>query len=281
MTQKEQVFVISPIGDEGSATRKRADEVFEYIIRPAVESFGLSAMRADKDPTPGQVTSRLLRSILESRAIIADLTGRNPNVYYELGVVHSFARPLVILVDKAESLTFDTQNEGVIEIRDDGKIGVGEAAQARIALAGALKVILQADYQAMSIVTEVAAAQSLSALAPENPVASELSSLSEKMDELLYRLPSGGVDTSTGPSTPMTRLLMQPIEDLDLTVRAYNVLKREGVRVIADILAFSEEDLAGLRNLGQRGTDEIRTKLEEVGLSLRRASNVDDEYPDL
>jgi hypothetical protein len=97
-----KAFVISQIGDEHSEIRARADEVLEFIIGPVAAEYNLEVVRSDLDPTPGQVTSRLIKSILESRVIIAELTGRNPNVYYELGVVHSFRLPVVILVDRVD-----------------------------------------------------------------------------------------------------------------------------------------------------------------------------------
>jgi hypothetical protein len=180
----QRAFVISQIGEPESPVRRRADEVFDYIVKPAVAKCGLTAHRSDHDRTPGQVTSGLIRSILESHVVIADMTGRNPNVYYELGVVHSFQRPVVLLVDHAASLSFDTQHERVIEIRDDGKIGVREAEAAAGALEESLRVVLADGYRASSLVTEVAVAEALDRLAPNDAVVSELASLRQGLDEL-------------------------------------------------------------------------------------------------
>jgi len=180
----DQAFLISQIGKADTDIRKRADEVFRYIVAPIVEEFVLKLQRSDLDPTPGQVTAQILNSILNSKVIIADLTGRNPNVYYELGVVHSFGVPVVILVDKAGSLSFDAQNERVIEIGDEGIISASQADDAKKRLREALTIVLEEGYKPSSLVTEVARTRNLEELAPENAVASEVANIKQRLDEV-------------------------------------------------------------------------------------------------
>jgi DNA-directed RNA polymerase subunit alpha len=67
-----------------------------------------------------------------------------------------------------------------------------------------------------------------------------------------------------------TGILAKPIEDMDLTVRSYNCLKREGVTTVGELVQKSEEDLLEIRNFGQKSIDEVKAKLEEMGLSLRQ-----------
>jgi DNA-directed RNA polymerase subunit alpha len=64
--------------------------------------------------------------------------------------------------------------------------------------------------------------------------------------------------------------LAKPIEDLDLTVRSYNCLKREGITTVGELVDKSEDDLLEIRNFGQKSIDEVKAKLEEMGLGLRR-----------
>ncbi len=65
-------------------------------------------------------------------------------------------------------------------------------------------------------------------------------------------------------------ILAQPIEDLDLTVRSYNCLKREGVATVGELTEKSEDELLEIRNFGQKSIDEVKAKLEELGLDLKR-----------
>ncbi|HYX80575.1 MAG TPA: DNA-directed RNA polymerase subunit alpha [Actinomycetota bacterium] len=59
------------------------------------------------------------------------------------------------------------------------------------------------------------------------------------------------------------------VEDLNLSVRSYNCLKREGINTVGDLVEKSEADLMDIRNFGQKSIDEVKAKLEELGLSLR------------
>ncbi len=65
-------------------------------------------------------------------------------------------------------------------------------------------------------------------------------------------------------------VLAQPIEEMDLTVRSYNCLKREGVQTVGELVEKTEEDLLEIRNFGQKSIDEVKAKLEELGLGLSK-----------
>lgn len=122
--------------------------------------------------------------MLASRVIVADLTGRNPNVFYELCFAHSFGLPVVILVDFAENLPFDVKNERVIPLGDEGSIGLQQGETAKRKLREAFKVVLQDEYKPSSLVTEVAGVQNIESMTPENPIASELAALKQRVDQI-------------------------------------------------------------------------------------------------
>jgi hypothetical protein len=84
-------FVIGPIGDRlapvGTDERRRyeeAEELWEYVIAPACEAVGLTAERADKIANPGEITEQIFTLLRDAEVVVADLTGGNPNVMYEL-----------------------------------------------------------------------------------------------------------------------------------------------------------------------------------------------------
>jgi DNA-directed RNA polymerase subunit alpha len=60
-----------------------------------------------------------------------------------------------------------------------------------------------------------------------------------------------------------------PIEDMDLTVRSYNCLKREGVHTVGELVTRSEADLLDIRNFGAKSIDEVKMKLAGLGLALK------------
>jgi DNA-directed RNA polymerase subunit alpha len=64
------------------------------------------------------------------------------------------------------------------------------------------------------------------------------------------------------------RVLDTPIEELDLTVRSYNCLKRQGVNTIGQLTDCSEADLLNIRNFGAKSIEEVKDKLQTMGLGL-------------
>lgn len=65
------------------------------------------------------------------------------------------------------------------------------------------------------------------------------------------------------------KLLDMTIEELDMSVRSYNCLKRAGINTVQELIQRSEEDMMKVRNLGRKSLEEVMGKLEELGLSLR------------
>lgn len=64
------------------------------------------------------------------------------------------------------------------------------------------------------------------------------------------------------------KVMEMTIEDLDLSVRSFNCLKRAEINTVSDLVQKSEDDMMKVRNLGRKSLDEVRNKLKELGLSL-------------
>ncbi len=65
-----------------------------------------------------------------------------------------------------------------------------------------------------------------------------------------------------------SKVMEMTIEDLDLSVRSYNCLKRAEINTVADLMQKSEEDMIKVRNLGRKSLEEVKKKLQELGLTL-------------
>lgn len=103
----KRCFVISPIGQEGTQIREHADDVFECIIKPAMDECGIEAWRSDQLHEPGKISDQMFRAILNDDLCIALLTGYNPNVFYELAVAQCAGRPVIVMAEKGLELPFD------------------------------------------------------------------------------------------------------------------------------------------------------------------------------
>jgi hypothetical protein len=114
-TVEKLCFVIAPIGDPGTPIRKHSDQVFKSIIAPATGAHGYVATRAHEIPEPGTITSEVIQRLLDASLVVADLTTRNPNVFYELAIRHAIRKPLVQLIDIAEPIPFDVATARTIK----------------------------------------------------------------------------------------------------------------------------------------------------------------------
>ena len=66
--------------------------------------------------------------------------------------------------------------------------------------------------------------------------------------------------------------LALPVEDLKLTQRSYNCLKREGIHTVSELVSRTEQDLLDIRNFGSKSIEEVKLRLQEMGLSLKDSS---------
>ncbi|MFJ5608158.1 hypothetical protein ACIQCJ_01990 [Streptomyces sp. NPDC093221] len=106
-------FVIGPIGDRhtqaGSPEREafeRHVRIFEKVILPACAKFSMDAIRADRISHAGDINEQICRHVLQDDLVIADVTGGNPNVMYELGLRHVTGKPTIHIGEHGQ-LPFD------------------------------------------------------------------------------------------------------------------------------------------------------------------------------
>lgn len=109
-------FVICPIGEEGSEIRKGSDEAFDYIIKPSFSGMEYEVVRADKLANSGMITQAIIDKLLTAEIAIADLTGNNPNVFYELAIRHCYGKPTIqITRGDFDKIPFDVHNMNTIK----------------------------------------------------------------------------------------------------------------------------------------------------------------------
>ena len=111
----KKCFVICPIGVDGSEVRKRSDQWIRHILTPVLEAAGYVSDRADRMPKPGIITTQIITQLVEAPLVIADLTGANPNVFYELAVRHASRLPYIQMIRRDERIPFDVHGVRTIE----------------------------------------------------------------------------------------------------------------------------------------------------------------------
>lgn len=113
----KECLVICPFGMPASDTRKWSDFVLNKLIRPVASEEGYRADRVLDDARPGDITSNVMTRLHRADLVIADLTGSNPNVFYELALRHGTGKPFIHIARAGTTLPFDVAPLNVIEIK--------------------------------------------------------------------------------------------------------------------------------------------------------------------
>src|SRR5690348_2678641 len=105
-------FVIRPIGDAGSDVRLAADDRYENLVKPVCNECGYARIyHAGEISSPGMISRDVIEGVVESDLVIADLTGNNSNVLYELALRHALRSPYVCIAPDGQRPPFDTDRK--------------------------------------------------------------------------------------------------------------------------------------------------------------------------
>jgi hypothetical protein len=102
-------FIIMPFGD------KDLNDIFEQIIRPTVIECKLHGVRGDDVFGSNSIVQDIMKSIRDSRIVIADLTGRNANVFYEVGLCHAWGKAVLLLSQSIDDVPFDLRHLRILK----------------------------------------------------------------------------------------------------------------------------------------------------------------------
>jgi hypothetical protein len=105
--EKDTCFIIMPFGDW-------FDYYYETIYVPAIDASGLEPRRADDLYRPSAIVHDIWALTQRAKIILADLSGKNPNVFYELGLAHAVAKPAILVTESIEDVPFDLRSLRVL-----------------------------------------------------------------------------------------------------------------------------------------------------------------------
>ncbi|QFI38144.1 hypothetical protein FR932_09955 [Moritella marina ATCC 15381] len=100
-------FVLMPFSES-------LNDVYEFLIKGALTEAGYQVKRADDIKSQSNILEDIVKGIIESDLIIADLTDSNANVYYELGIAHALQKKVVLITQEIDELPFDLKSYRVI-----------------------------------------------------------------------------------------------------------------------------------------------------------------------
>lgn len=120
-TETKTCFIITPIGPDDSIIRRQADGVIDAVIEPVLENLGFKVTVAHRMHEGGSITNQVIQNVINSELVVANLTGLNPNVMYELAIRHAIRKPLIQICEKDTNLPFDISEQRTIFYTNDMK----------------------------------------------------------------------------------------------------------------------------------------------------------------
>ena len=114
-SKNKQCFVIMPISDPKDYEAGHFKSVYEDIFIPAIEDAGYTPKRADDDKSSSMIQVNIIRDIIDSPMAICDLSSRNPNVLFELGIRQAFDLPVVLVQEEGTPRIFDISTINTID----------------------------------------------------------------------------------------------------------------------------------------------------------------------
>lgn len=112
-------FIVTPIGGDNTETRRKADGLIDAAIIPVLEELDIECHVAHRIDQSGSITKQVIAHLVKDDLVIANLTGLNPNVMYELAVRHAARLPIVVVAEKGTNLPFDVTTERTVFYIDD------------------------------------------------------------------------------------------------------------------------------------------------------------------
>lgn len=117
---KKNCFIITPIGEDGSETFRMAKGVIESVVKPILKKNGFGDIKpAYEILESGMIGNQIVDRIVNDDLVIANLTGNNPNVMYELAIRHAAAKPIIHICEFGTKLPFDIKDNRTIFYKND------------------------------------------------------------------------------------------------------------------------------------------------------------------
>lgn len=114
MGGKKKAFVLMPF-------HLSLQHNYKDIYKPALEEAGYEVTRADENMGPVPIMEDIQESILKAKLILCDMSGKNPNVFYELGLAHAVGKPVILVSNKKSDIPFDLRYVRAIVYKSAGE----------------------------------------------------------------------------------------------------------------------------------------------------------------
>jgi hypothetical protein len=193
-------FIIMPISDHDGYPKGHFKRVYDFLIKPACELAGFKPIRADDVLNTNYIALDIVKNIIEADMALCDLSSKNPNVLYELGIRQAFNKPVTLIKDSITQRIFDIS--GFRDVEYDESLRIDSVQTSIEAIADTIKNTFEtAGREINSLVTllgiEPAKVNGHIEISMDTElIMNSISSLELRLKELDKKLSSNNIDTS-------------------------------------------------------------------------------------
>lgn len=278
---KQVCGVVMPISAIDGCTESHWADVLE-ILREAIEDAGFEANLVSNADDIGIIHKRIIQNLYDNPVVVCDVSGKNPNVMFELGLRLAFDKPTVIVKDDKTSYAFDTSAIEHIEYPRD--LRFSRIVEFKQKLAEKIKATHQRATSDPTYTTflkhfgefKVAKLEKKEVSGQEYIIDElramrasirrmEVTQSSRTLDHIrphgTTRIPPEFLIKDISPSAP--------VDMLGLPDNISNALRSGGISTVGEIIDAGENGLLNVAQIGRRALNEIKDALALHGLSLR------------
>lgn len=191
--EQEKCFVIMPISDQGDYPKGHFTKVYDQIFKPAIEAAGYEAYRVDEDKISNPIINKIFDAVQNCPMALCDLSNRNPNVLYELGLRQAYDKPVVLVQDEKTQRIFDVS--GINTVQYSSERLYENVMEARIKITEAIISTREGkENSIVKIVRAETASMNVGEISKEDRMEVMLNSIMSEVKEI--RNITGGMGTS-------------------------------------------------------------------------------------
>lgn len=266
--KKERCFVIMPISDQPNYPERHFTKIYEQLLKPAIEDAGYEAYRVDENKICDSIIDKIFEGIQSCEMCLCDLSSKNANALYELGLRQAYDKPVVLVQDDVTDPIFDVSAINTTFYRRERLYD--EIVEDRVKITEAIKATQEHKIGYASLINVV---KTQKAVYDNTPVSSEnkteimLSKIMKEIDLIKKEATRNASSKVVYKEKTIYQMLSEfnnRIENLDKRVtnmlpgmRGVQGINASGVLMELSIL---ENELASIESLGYIN-NAIRTKL--------------------
>lgn len=179
--KRPKCFVMMPFTDPTGYDKGHFEKVYSLIIKDGILAAGYEPFRVDEDKDSSWINTKIVNYAADTEMALCDLSGKNPNVLYELGIRHAFDKPTVLIKDDNTGKIFDVANINTVDYK--GNFLYENVVKARSDIKEAILATSASDNK--NSIINMASATKASFNAIENETNGDLKAF---LDELSWKL---------------------------------------------------------------------------------------------